>query len=303
MAIKQIRIGSQEDIHQYDDGDYDSAIETDQPIKSGTPIDPNDVVRLIDITPSLTNLVSNVGSSTNNAAARFDLATGKIIQDSLLIIDDSGNLSGIGNITLSGTVDGVDVSALAPLLDDSMVDTLHRHSELSASDGTPNPAMSLDATGLINFSAGAGLANGCCHGDHVGWSQAAAAQNTWYNISDSDIISGTLRSVSHDGNGKLTVTEPGLWLILYTITFETNAANKHIDCGIEINGSGSADVVGISHLEVKFSNEEEALGGYGPIILADNATIEVCIRTTDAGTPTISVQDIELSAILIGGGT
>jgi len=46
MAIKYIRIGSMEDIHGYENGDYDAAIETDEPIKSGNPVDPNDVVTL-----------------------------------------------------------------------------------------------------------------------------------------------------------------------------------------------------------------------------------------------------------------
>ena len=49
MVIRQIRVGSMEDVHQYDDVDYDSAVETDQPMKAGTPIDPNDVLRLADI--------------------------------------------------------------------------------------------------------------------------------------------------------------------------------------------------------------------------------------------------------------
>jgi len=49
MATVQIRIGSLINIHQYDDGDYDSAIETLAPIKCGTPIDGNDVLRLNDL--------------------------------------------------------------------------------------------------------------------------------------------------------------------------------------------------------------------------------------------------------------
>jgi hypothetical protein len=58
-----------------------------------------------------------------------------------------------GNIAVSGTVDGVDVAALstdvAGLRDNSIVDTLHRHSELVASDGSPDPALSVDAAGNI----------------------------------------------------------------------------------------------------------------------------------------------------------
>lgn len=37
------------------------------------------------------------------------------------------------------------------LRDDSMADTLHRHSELSASDGSPNPALSVDASGNVGI--------------------------------------------------------------------------------------------------------------------------------------------------------
>lgn len=44
MAVKHIRIGSMKDIHSYDDGDYNSAIETDAPMKAADPIDPQDVV-------------------------------------------------------------------------------------------------------------------------------------------------------------------------------------------------------------------------------------------------------------------
>ena len=43
--------------------------------------------------------VTGPSSSTDNALARFDSTTGKIIQNSVGILDDSGNLSGINSIT------------------------------------------------------------------------------------------------------------------------------------------------------------------------------------------------------------
>ena len=46
MAEVLVRIGSMEDVHAYDDGDYDSAVETTAPLKAGAPVDPNDVVIL-----------------------------------------------------------------------------------------------------------------------------------------------------------------------------------------------------------------------------------------------------------------
>jgi len=43
---------------------------------------------------------SGPASSTDNALARFDLATGKLLQDSAAILDDAGNLSGINDLTI-----------------------------------------------------------------------------------------------------------------------------------------------------------------------------------------------------------
>jgi len=43
---------------------------------------------------------------------------------------------------------------LDTLTDNSIVDTLHRHSELSASDGTPDPALSVDAAGNVLIGTG-----------------------------------------------------------------------------------------------------------------------------------------------------
>ena len=55
--------------------------------------------------------VTGPGSSTDNAVARFDSTTGKVIQNSSVTIDDSGN------IATSGNVDGRDVSADGTKLD------------------------------------------------------------------------------------------------------------------------------------------------------------------------------------------
>lgn len=44
------------------------------------------------------------GSSTDNAVARFDGTTGKLIQNSVVIVDDSGNTTGVAALTTSGIV-------------------------------------------------------------------------------------------------------------------------------------------------------------------------------------------------------
>lgn len=48
--------------------------------------------------------VTGPGSSTDNALVRWDGLTGTIIQNSVAILDDSGNLTGLVNLTATGTV-------------------------------------------------------------------------------------------------------------------------------------------------------------------------------------------------------
>ncbi len=48
--------------------------------------------------------VSGPSSATDNALARFDGATGKLLQNSVVILDDSGNVVGFGTIDSSGVV-------------------------------------------------------------------------------------------------------------------------------------------------------------------------------------------------------
>lgn len=59
MATQILRIGSIAGI-SYDDGDFGSAVETDQPIKAGTPVDATDVIRLEDLAGRLLSPVSVV---------------------------------------------------------------------------------------------------------------------------------------------------------------------------------------------------------------------------------------------------
>jgi len=66
----------------------------------------------VDIASHASVTVLNTGASTNNAIAKFDGTSGIVIQDTSVIIDGSNNLSGINDITLSGTVDGVDIAAI-----------------------------------------------------------------------------------------------------------------------------------------------------------------------------------------------
>ena len=91
MADKFIRIGSMEDIHVYDDGDHDSAIETDAPIKAGPPTDSNDVLRKDDMP---------------------DIAGGGLTNNRIVETDAAGDLNSVANLAsyIAGTANEITVT-------------------------------------------------------------------------------------------------------------------------------------------------------------------------------------------------
>ena len=58
-----------------------------------------------------TGNVAGPGASTDNAVARFDGTGGATLQNSVVLISDSGAITGVASIAVSGMVDGRDVSA------------------------------------------------------------------------------------------------------------------------------------------------------------------------------------------------
>jgi hypothetical protein len=161
-----------------------------------------------------------------------------------------------------------------------------------------------EATGDTYWTGdGAGIPYGSCWGNEIAWSQATAAQNTWYNISDADMTdgSGGLNLMTHDGSGKITVTKAGRYLISYSISMSGSVANDHYMSGIEISGSGAAVSDGQCHYELRTANQEICLSSMAILDLAASATIEVAVATTDANTPTLSVDHLNIAVTMVGG--
>jgi hypothetical protein len=84
----------------------------------------------------------------DNAVVRFDGTTGKIIKNSGVILDNSDNFSGIVDITLTGTVDGRDVSADGLVLDDHVAAATGVHGIVGAVVGTTD-AQTLSVKTLV----------------------------------------------------------------------------------------------------------------------------------------------------------
>lgn len=54
------------------------------------------------LTPDDGSTIEGPSSSTDNAVARFDGTTGKVLQNSSVIIDDAANITGVNNLTTNG---------------------------------------------------------------------------------------------------------------------------------------------------------------------------------------------------------
>ena len=264
MALQQIRIGSAEDVYQYDDAGFTSGINCTAPISAAPPVNPRDVVTLSDL-PTLTNIVSSAAVIADHAVVRGH-GGARIVQDSTVIVSDAGLITAPGGAVLGGVVNR------------SLV----------------------GATGDLTFAGSAGLPFGSCSCYEIGWAQAAV-QNTWYNVSDVAFIDGQLNNVAHDGSGKLTVVSAGKYLCNVSFDWLCNVVNKHIEVGFEINGSGSAATEGIICNETKFADEEHSGSTTAILSLAAGETLELCVRTTDVGAPTITVDCVNLNCVQIGG--
>jgi len=142
------------------------------------------------------------------------------------------------------------------------------------------------------------ISYGSCYGNEMGWSQASAVQNTWYKISDSDMADGQLNNVTHDGSGKLTVTEPGIFMATYHISGEDSADNDNIQVTFSVSGI-EADA-GVNHVETSKANDHMAIGCSAILDLADNAYVEVSVRTTDNNTPTLGIDHLNITLVQVG---
>lgn len=104
------------------------------------------------------NVVHGPTSSTDNAIARFDLTTGKIIQNSLVIIDDSGNISTPGTITPSGFTQGsVIFAGTGGILAQDNANLFWDDTNNRLGIVTASPAYTLDVAGSGNLSGQLGV--------------------------------------------------------------------------------------------------------------------------------------------------
>lgn len=146
--------------------------------------------------------------------------------------------------------------------------------------------------------AGSGLPYGACYGTGINWTQTSAAQNTWYLVSDADMNDAPLNMITHDGSGKLTVSKAGVYKIDMAISMQCSGTNKHIEYGVSQNGASPV----MYQREYLGAVSEDQHGSLSRLISCSaNDTLELAVRTTDTGTPNITVDNLSITCVQVGG--
>jgi hypothetical protein len=174
--------------------------------------------------PSLGGDVVGPASATDNAVARFNLTTGKLIQNSAVIIDDSNNVTGVNTLTATNLVVNDDTT-----LGGSNADTLDVRARIT-SDLEPNAnnakdigssgrnwrdgffgrtlhTVNLDLTGTTSFDGNQGTSGQVLTSAGTGntptW--ATPTTGTVTSVSGTGTVSGLTLSGTVTSSGNLTL--------------------------------------------------------------------------------------------------
>ena len=207
------------------------------------------------------------GSATDNALPRFNGTTGKLLQNSGVIVDDSNNVSGIAGLTIAGALTGVTDLTMAGAL-------------TGVTDLTMTGALTVDTgwSGILHVVAGVVSASAIVNAD-ISASAAIArtkiASGNAYRILAND-ASGVMsenaaitasRAVASDANGQLVASATTATELGY-VSGVTGAIQTQIDGKISKSiGTAKGSLIGFS---ASGTPAEVTVGTNGFALVADS---------------------------------
>ncbi len=178
-------------------------------------------------------------SATDNAIVRFDTTTGKLIQNSLVIISDTADISGLKTIALSGSTSGaLTIRASATTVDYTLT--------LPAGQGDADTYLKNDGTGVLTWaSAGSGSVSGPVTSTDNALARfdgttGKIIQNSTAILSDTGAISGLISIGMNDaGSNTVTINTPTAITASYTLTLPVAQSTSSKTSALYNDGTGA----------------------------------------------------------------
>lgn len=165
--------------------------------------------------------VTGPTSSTNNAIARFDLTTGKIIKNSSIFLGDSRQLSNVGSVSIDTTGGGNNITINSPSVTSTYSITL------PGSQGGANTYLKNNGSGTLTWSLPGDVVgpDGATDNTIPRFDQSTGKmlQTSSVSINDSNVVSGVTELQLKSNLGSVGV-KPAVSSGTYTLTLPANFA-------------------------------------------------------------------------------
>lgn len=259
---------------------------TDQELKTTS----NVTFASVNVLPGPGNVVTNAGTSVDNAIARFDGTTGKIIQNSTAYVNDAGDVMSRSNILMDG---GGAVSIQASPTSASYVMVL------PVAQGAANTVLTNDGAGALTWST-----NGV--GDVLGPTSSTDNAAVRFDGTTGKLVQNSLVTIGD--TGIVTAAQLSSRFMVNGGTIDLTSGRCNINVPLDMGGAqpirlyhtSNGQSVSISAPGVTSSysltmpttqgaaNSILTNNGSGALTWATSATLSTIAATTSLTTPTIT---------------